>query len=955
MEADAIDRNNQYLLHRLQKIHARPDTGWNKSHLFESLSPQFKRQKAQVRSGQRAELANKNYHDNRRLRDVTAHVKFGSSKHSLQSSLKLPQRPSGLRKARRMKTSAQRKLVKSAGPESGMSEKAESTIPLDRKHINSKIWKLVFRSGARLDMLSPNEEERLEKRSQLSIVSMWRLRSSKGCKQQPANKLLIICTDVKTLSKKSLLLRAHHIRYMMTMKDPNQKIDDETAKKNSSNQNATTSKRRGGRQLDSRGWDHAVQIPQSASGSFDALHYHLGQFVEKPPEQGPVHPIGNKRLDDKWYRVVLNSLVVSADLTLAVQHPLASFLSRQNVNRAMLKDLIRGDVKQIVMDDKNTVKDPRDRVDENCTFSPKLIGRPLRKKRNEYEAKAAFALAQSRRKVLGHGYENEHGKKIKISAASSQKKLDIKRRKRIVQQVQIEAALRNEVAITAIEELHGGASKIQSVFRRRQAGMFLSKIRSIIVVDCVVYIVVVFWLLLPISQNLFFGIVSDLFPTMFPICIQQCTMYNILFIKTYIHITHEYPAREVQTKREQEQSAIKMQAVIRGRAKRKERKEKSAAAAKLQARFRGKQARIKVQDVSEEKYANWRRTDALQSLFRLKDRDMDGLLTVQDLGTMLKEITRKHRSATKSTKQKPRRTEPKSKDLRKLIRAMNLTNPNERDINPDDGSSSGGVSEETFVQYMLQGLQMARTDIVAFRRKGDIQSMLADLIGSMSKEVEQRILSERSAALNAVFNHFDEDNSGEIDTSEFVGLISYFSGKGKEFAPTAAEITDLMNALDQGGDGMLQREEFIAFSMGGLSRSAKERREYAKQSPMHNKLCVLLDRIALGIDRRTKGLHSKFESLVKTSKARTMDMRCLYQAFLVSKVEGADPDKETIKNMKIAAKRFTQAVTGATNGALSKNDFVLFLLSGGSDPTVLRAQHPIVDKWRTSVLKSMPW
>ena len=486
MEADAIDRNNQYLLHRLQKIHARPDTGWNKSHLFESLSPQFKRQKAQVRSGQRAELANKNYHDNRRLRDVTAHVKFGSSKHSLQSSLKLPQRPSGLRKARRMKTSAQRKLVKSAGPESGMSEKAESTIPLDRKHINSKIWKLVFRSGARLDMLSPNEEERLEKRSQLSIVSMWRLRSSKGCKQQPANKLLIICTDVKTLSKKSLLLRAHHIRYMMTMKDPNQKIDDETAKKNSSNQNATTSKRRGGRQLDSRGWDHAVQIPQSASGSFDALHYHLGQFVEKPPEQGPVHPIGNKRLDDKWYRVVLNSLVVSADLTLAVQHPLASFLSRQNVNRAMLKDLIRGDVKQIVMDDKNTVKDPRDRVDENCTFSPKLIGRPLRKKRNEYEAKAAFALAQSRRKVLGHGYGNEHGKKIKISAASSQKKLDIKRRKRIVQQVQIEAALRNEVAITAIEELHGGASKIQSVFRRRQAGMFLSKIRSIIVVDCVV-------------------------------------------------------------------------------------------------------------------------------------------------------------------------------------------------------------------------------------------------------------------------------------------------------------------------------------------------------------------------------------------------------------------------------------------------------------------------------------
>merc|ERR1712166_783662 len=58
---------------------------------------------------------------------------------------------------------------------------------------------------------------------------------------------------------------------------------------------------------------------------------------------------------------------------------------------------------------------------------------------------------------------------------------------------------------------------------------------------------------------------------------------------------------------EKEKSAIKMQAVIRGRAKRKEKKELNISATKLQARFRGKQARIKVQDVSEEKYDAWRK------------------------------------------------------------------------------------------------------------------------------------------------------------------------------------------------------------------------------------------------------------------------------------------------------------------------------------------------------------
>ena len=409
-----------------------------------------------------------------------------------------------------------------------------------------------------------------------------------------------------------------------------------------------------------------------------------------------------------------------------------------------------------------------------------------------------------------------------------------------------------------------------------------------------------------------------------------------------------------------------MQSLIRGRAKRKEKKERDEACAKLQARFRGKQARIQVQDKSEERYADWRRCDALQSLFRAKDRDSDGFLTIQNLGTMLKEIPKKRTARASMASQKnsknSRAVEKKRiKDLQKLVRAMNQTNDNEKDVGVGDASASSGVSEETFVGYMAQGLLMTRNDLISFKRKGNIQTMLADLIGVMSKEVESRILSERSAALNAVFNHFDADHSGEIDGDEFSKLISYFSGKGPGFLPTKDEIHDLMNSLDQGGDGQLQRDEFIAFSMGGLSKSAKERRAYAKQSPMHNKLCVLLDRISLGIDRRTKALHSEFENLVEGSNARTMDAPCLYQALRqsgvggVGSVNGESPTKEEQKKLKIAAKRFTQAITGASNGALSKNDFVLFQLSGGSDPTVLRAQHPIIDKWRTSMLKTMPW
>tara|TARA_B100000795_G_scaffold268191_1_gene254666 strand:+ start:935 stop:2143 length:1209 start_codon:yes stop_codon:yes gene_type:complete len=398
-----------------------------------------------------------------------------------------------------------------------------------------------------------------------------------------------------------------------------------------------------------------------------------------------------------------------------------------------------------------------------------------------------------------------------------------------------------------------------------------------------------------------------------------------------------------------------------------EKKELNISATKLQARFRGKQARIKVQDVSEEKYDAWRKKDALQSLFRLKDRDMDGFLGIQELGTMIRKNIKKNKKNMKGRSSSHnssgrRSSKDQTKDIVKLVKAMNLTNPNEKDLHKGDGSSNSGVSEETFVQYMLQGLQMTRKTMVQFRRKGYIQSMLADLIESMSNSVSSRILSERSAALNAVFNHFDEDNSGEIDQNEFLGLITYFSGKGAgnfSAIPTSNEIKDLMNSLDQGGDGKLQREEFIAFAMGGLAKTAKERRKYATQSSMHNKLCVLLDRISLGIDRRTKSLHTHFELLVeknwRENKTRTLDVKCLYHAIFKSNVMGNAPSKEVIKKMKIASKRFIQAISGSGNGSIEKNDFVLFLLSGGSDPAVLKAQHPIVDKWRTNLLKTMPW
>ena len=542
MNAVAIDRDNQLLLGRLQKIHSRADKGWHKSDLYERLSPQFRRNLAQVRSGQQAELFNKNQYDKKRIKDVTAFVRF--EKNSIRGNIgggfgflspsaeKVPQRPSGLRKARKLKESAQRKLVQTKSglgsvpvpesnpnglevtstiPSTTIPATIPATIPLNntrRREIDNNMWKLVYRAGVRLDMVDPSRENSLCHNPQLSVISMWRLRSTRGKeKSHTTDRLLIVSEDVKTLLKKSVLLRSNHIRHMMTMVADKQQPD-----------NSTTSTGAGkGRKLDSRGWDHAVQIPHFASISFDDLNYHLkdckDHYDPPLPKKAPSRPTGSKQHQHKFYQLIVNSLVISADLALAVQHPLDLLLSRRKINHTLLTELVHGEDERGVSlrnkKEEDVSKDPRDRLDANCTFSPKIVSRPLRKKRNEYERKAASTLERSRRIVLCHGMEYAQQvpaalvemnnqmttrsttgistKEEKEARAGKNKnkrarRQDIARRQRLVDQVSREAALKDtaihydptKVEDMMIDDLHDGASKIQSVFRRRQAGTLSS-------------------------------------------------------------------------------------------------------------------------------------------------------------------------------------------------------------------------------------------------------------------------------------------------------------------------------------------------------------------------------------------------------------------------------------------------------------------------------------------------
>ena len=1041
MHVAAIDAENARLYGRLKRIHGRANDGWNKSHLFERLAPQFHKQHAMVRSLKMKNVQHRWSHDKRRLRGVTSFVKFQD-----HADLSLvPRRPDGIGEARKHRqrhragrgrgnsfSSTQSSPRSQAGGGGAASRDPfaltgeEATVLVHRRAIDPAIWKLEYREGTKLDMASGTPGKGPAGRSSFCIVSCWSTRTRPAASKSPrAYRLLVTVEDVRSSSKKMLLLRSEHLRYLM----------DDTAGSNNNGSNSKTGKDDSSagprRRLDSRGWDHAVQIPHAAGESFDALNAHLDALGSpRKTRRCPWHPDARHMTSAArahWFRIIVGSLYFSCDLALSIAHPTdRSCLSRYAQNASRLRSVValveqhRTDVraarvaqleaKKIGVATSSSLKDPRDTIDDNCTFSPRLNRRTHHFKGLPEAQKAANALANSRRIVArdcaAHGHviplvSDDHDlhtdqpkrqkrhKKIKPdrnNAACHYRKEHARHTQR---QIRMLDNLKHEAGDSSLfplsarasqtpedyEDLHEGASKIQAHFRRRRA------------------------------------------------------------------------TQRAQDLRDQKISATKLQAIQRGRKQRQEKREREAAAARLQARFRGNKDRVVMQDVTERRYAEWRRTDALQTLFRSKDRDCSGFLGVKDLGRMLKDIPAKAAAAANRTGGGSVRSgtggsrqAPKSKDLKKLVRAMNLTSSDNEGGGRNgmaDGVSEVGclfacfcsvqnfvitlllfdtisqpsphrptphahMSQATFISYMLQGLKMTRKEILAFRRKGNIQNLLADLIEFVAVQVNRRIVTERNAALNAVFNHFDDDNSGVIDAAEFRQLIAHFSGKGKDFCPTADEITDLMNSLDKDGNGELAREEFIAFCMGGLAQPAAQRREYAKQSAMHNKLAVLLDRISLGIDRRTKALHTYFEETVEGDPTRRISLAHVTSSVRksgaarahvlaeekekeeeeeVAENNDGDQEKKSIeqgerrvrdeqksperveeerkrkeKMIAVGASgKFIQAITGSRAGSLAKNDFVLFMLSGGSDPLVLKAQHPVIARWRTMQLAKTPW
>ena len=394
------------------------------------------------------------------------------------------------------------------------------------------------------------------------------------------------------------------------------------------------------------------------------------------------------------------------------------------------------------------------------------------------------------------------------------------------------------------------------------------------------------------------------------------------------------------------QAVLKLQALQRGRlARKRSEKEKpvmlerqqSRKATAIQKLVRGVQARERYKEMLESEHIRWRRDYNLRAVFKDTDLNEDGLLQVREFANMLRQVSNIRGGGAGPS--------PSLLDVKNLMRRINA----QYGIGLGEGSAAKQeIDEDCFVAYFMSGLCASPRELAIFARGGQYHEMLANLVVQMREEVERRTMEERMAASYAIFDHYDEDRSGEIDVNEMKQLISDYMGtRGRLYAPSESEVTSLMRSLDQSGDMLLDREEFQRFLMGGLGRTMSERRQYSRRSKMHRKLAMLLDRISLGIDRRTKALHGIFESvdtdgsgfLQATELKQLMHNTCSDSEFL--------PTDEDVLS-------FLRAIDENGDMKLSKAEFVLYMLHNDEE-SESAGENSKIGQWRTKALEKVPW
>lgn len=222
-----------------------------------------------------------------------------------------------------------------------------------------------------------------------------------------------------------------------------------------------------------------------------------------------------------------------------------------------------------------------------------------------------------------------------------------------------------------------------------------------------------------------------------------------------------------------------------------------------------KKSRVAVEDAGVTQYAL---TCKVRAMFRRFDLDSDGHISSSEMEALIRTLTNGAGLAPEDW--------PASKQVAPEVDAAFIVEALDKDKN-------GTIEEDEWVEWILLGLSRSVKERAAYASKADRNMRLENFLGMIESVSPVDVDSTLASAvtkeqLEQQFNAFDRDKDGKITLRELKGMLTELKlrtsiGTGtlqmdKEDAQT------LMDALDQDGNGSVEKDEFTAWVLRGLGR-----------------------------------------------------------------------------------------------------------------------------------------
>jgi WD40 repeat protein len=164
-----------------------------------------------------------------------------------------------------------------------------------------------------------------------------------------------------------------------------------------------------------------------------------------------------------------------------------------------------------------------------------------------------------------------------------------------------------------------------------------------------------------------------------------------------------------------------------------------------------------------------------------------------------------------------------------------------------------------------------------------------------------------------LYQEFDADNDGHINHFELKNFFRAVESRSRVWVEdplTDQEISEVLDAFDDDGNGTLERSEFCTWILSGLSRSPEERKAFADTKPLAMKLNTFLDCVVAFIAVDSSEKKSSSEVSKSTPKDLTTTIETKTTISSNSSVPISTPSEKIMEGHKHWVEAVCVSITG---------------------------------------------